>query len=142
LNEEKRIQAVREVFRKYEANPAMVKSVENLLNYFQWCRNTRNQLLHAEHYPAAFGGERDTLHLIKRLGKQSPEPGYMKFRLAQLRTIADQMRAGLVQSAELNIHLRFRDAPANKVPRAAADVLEALPPELRIPPNLELSRTP
>jgi hypothetical protein len=142
LNEEKRIQAVRDVFRVYEESSEMRDCLSNLLDYFLWCRNARNQLLHAEHYPAAFGGERDTLHLIKRVSKQSPRSGYMKFRLTQLRTVADQMRTGLVQSAEINIHLRFRDKPPGDVPRAAADIIEALPSKLHVPPILALNPTP
>jgi hypothetical protein len=142
LSEEKRIVAIREVFQIYEENPAMQKCVDNLLDYFQWARNTRNQLLHAENYPASFGGKPDTLYLTKRIAKQSPKSGHMKFGLQQLRTIADQVRAGIVQSAEINIHLRFRNAPADRVPKAALEVLEALPSELFVPATLELTPRP
>jgi len=61
INEEKRIEAVRSVFKKYEKNPLVKNLVENLLEYFQWCRNCRNQILHAERYPPALGGDKDML---------------------------------------------------------------------------------
>jgi hypothetical protein len=92
LNEEKRIEAVRAVFRKYEKKQEVVVLVENLLDYFQWCRNCRNQILHAEQYPPSFGGDPETLYLIKRVGKQSPKSGHMKFKLSRLRFIADKIR--------------------------------------------------
>ena len=72
LNEEKRIEAIRIIFKRYEENPAVIALINNLLDYFQWCRFSRNQILHAERYPPAFGGDPDILHLTKRIGKQSP----------------------------------------------------------------------
>jgi hypothetical protein len=62
LNEEKRIQAVRSIFAAYEKDTKILALVENLLAYFHWCRNCRNQILHAERYPPAFGGKPDTLY--------------------------------------------------------------------------------
>jgi hypothetical protein len=143
LNEEKRIEAIRALFNTYEKNPMAKAYVENLLDYFQWCRNCRNQILHAEPYPAMFGGNPDTLYLTKRVGKQSPKSGYMKFKLPQLRSIADKIRAGVVQSAILNLHLRYRDQSLDAIPaRFQAYKREPLPQILHVPRHLKLSPKP
>jgi hypothetical protein len=90
--------------------------IENQLDYFEWCRNCRNQILHAERYPAMFGGDRDTLYLTKRVGKQSPQSGYMKFRLPRLRFISDKIRDGVVRAAEMHLRLRFRGKQVDSLP--------------------------
>jgi hypothetical protein len=143
LNEEKRIEAIRSVFKTYEKNPKVTALVENLLKYFHWCRNCRNQMLHSERYPPAFGGKPEMLHLIKRVGKQSPQSGYMKFTLPTLRTIADKIRDGGLRCAELHIYLRFRDQPLVSVPDPyRAYVRGPLPQKLHVPQTLRLSPSP
>jgi hypothetical protein len=143
LNEEKRIEAIRLVFKTFEKNTEVIALIENLLDYFQWCRNCRNQILHAEQYPPMFGGEPDTLYLTKRVGKRSPQTGYMKFKLSKLRFIADKVREGVVRCAEMHIYFRFRGRPLNAVPaELRAYVREPLPQILRIPRHLRLTPSP
>ena len=103
----------------------------------------RNQLLHAEYYPASFGGQPDTLYLIKRADKRSRKSVYLKFTLSQLRSIADQMRRGVVQSAEVHIYRRFDGIPLEKVPTAYRPYVVSGPPApLEIPPELDLPTKP
>jgi hypothetical protein len=143
LNEEKRINAVREIFSAYEKDSSVKAAVSNVLDYFKWCRHTRNQLLHSEHYPALFGGDPDTLYLTKRIGKQSPKSGYMAFHLSRLRSIADKIRVGVVQCGEIHIYLRVRDVPADSLPVSLRIYKhEPLPQTLRIPRLLKLSPRP
>ena len=143
LSEEKRIQAVREVFAKYEKSEAIKAAIENVLKYFQWCKQTRDQILHAEQYPAMFGGKADTLYLTKRLSRQSSKSGHMAFKLDELRSIATKMRAGVVQSATIHIHLRVRDVPLDRIENSLrAYKNESLAPPLNIPPPLVLTLTP
>lgn len=143
LNEEKRIGAVREVFKTYEKSTAVKAAVNNLMDYFQWCRDTRNQLLHAEQYPALFGGNPEMLYLTKRIGKQTPKTGHMAFTLERLRSIADKMRAGVSQSGQIHIHLRVRDVPIEKIEVSLrAYKHESLPQILRVPRSLKLSPNP
>jgi hypothetical protein len=143
LNEEKRLAAIREVFRSFEQDPAVVAAVENVLSYFQWCRNVRNQILHAERYPASFGADPDTLYLTKRMGKQSPQSGYMNFKLPELRSIADRIRAGIVQSATIHIHLRVRNLPIDQIsPSLRIYATDPLPKPLEVPDALSLSPLP
>jgi hypothetical protein len=117
LGEEKRIDAVRKVFDAYGKSEVVKAAINNVLSYFRWCKHTRDQILHAERYPASFGGDPDTLYLTKRLSKQSPDSGHMSFKLDELRSIADKMRVGIVQSATIHIHLRVRDVPLVSVRR-------------------------
>jgi hypothetical protein len=143
LSEDHRIQATRVMFAKYEKDNDVKIAIENLLKYFQWCKHTRDQILHAEQYPAMFGGKPDTLYLTKRISKKSPKSGHMSFKLEELRSIADMMRAGVVQSAEIHIHLRVRDVPEKKIePSLRAYKKKPLSPPLTIPAPLVLSATP
>jgi hypothetical protein len=143
LNEEKRIEAIRLMFGTYEKSDAVKTAVNNILGYFQWCRHVRNQILHAEQYPPSFGGDPDTLHLTKRVGKQSSKSGYMAFSLPRLRDIAEKIRAGTIQCIRIYIYLRVRDRPASELSKAMlAYKHEPLPQILRIPRPLKLSLTP
>jgi hypothetical protein len=144
LNEERRLIAIKAIFDRYEEDNLIKELIENLLRHFQWCRNTRNQLLHAELYPAGFGKKPGLLYLTKRLGKQSPVSGYMKFSLDSLREIATQARAGIVQSAELHIYLRVRGEPIEKIEPSLQPYAdrESLPKPLPIPKPLEIDENP
>jgi hypothetical protein len=143
LNEEKRIGAIRDVFNTYEKEEIVRITIDNVLEYFQWCRHVRNQILHAEHYPPRFGGDSDTLHLIKRVGKQSPKSGHMAFSLQKLRSIAETMRLGVVQSARIRVYLRVRDVPESQLSVALRMYADApLPKLLRVPRPLKLKPTP
>jgi hypothetical protein len=142
LNEEKRVEAVKSFFQAHEKDSSVLSVVFNLLEYFRWCRNCRNQLLHAEQYPAGFGAKPGVLHLTKRVSKKSDKSGYLKMTVPELRDIADKTRAGIVQSAEINIYLRFRGQPKHKIPSEYLAFLEALPEKLVVPQSLELALRP
>ena len=144
LNEEKRIEAIRMIYKDYEKEHSQMHAlIDNLLEYFVWCRNCRNQVLHAENYPASFGGDAETLYLIKRMGKQNPRSVYMRFTLSELRSIADKIRDGIVRSAIIEIRLRYLDAAPATVPPPYRDIVqEPLTEMLHIPPSLKLRPRP
>ena len=143
LSEDKRIDAVHSVFKTYEKDDDVVAAVKNVLDYFKWCKRTRDQILHAERYPASFGGDPDTLYLIKRVGRRSAKSGHMALKLNELRSIADKMRVGIVQSASIHIHLRVRDTPIDKIELGLRPYKDkSLPQALNIPAHLKLSATP
>ena len=50
----------------------VITVIGNLIQYFEWCCDARNKLLHAEHYPASFG-KQDTLYLAKRKKQENDE---------------------------------------------------------------------
>ena len=106
LNEEKRIIAIRTIFTECETDPSVTSAVENLLEFFNWSRHCRNNILHAERYPPSIGANPDLLHLVKR-GAKSSGFSYMKFSVERLRLKADKIREGVVQSAEIQLYLRF-----------------------------------
>lgn len=144
LNEEKRLEAIRLIYGDYKTkHPQMHVLISNLLEYFHWCRNCRNQLLHAENYPAAFGGDPETLYLTKRIGKQNPRSGYIQLKLPKLRSIADKMRDGVVQSATIAIRLRYVGVRSPNVPQPYRDILqEPFPRALHVPEYLKLGPGP
>jgi hypothetical protein len=94
LNEERRLEAIRAAFDKFERDPAVRRTLENLVLYFKWCRDARNNLLHAEHYPASLGGNPAFLYLIKRTGRQSSKSSYMKLSLDNLRATQAESELG------------------------------------------------
>jgi hypothetical protein len=143
LNEEQRVAAIDRAFQTYEQDPAVKQAIKDLLAYFHWCRDARNKLLHAEQYPAAFGGNPKFLYLIKRMDKRSRRSGYMKLTLEYLRSIADTVRAGIVQSATIDIYLRLRGLPLQKIDRSLRQYAsEPLPQSLPVPPPLRLTDRP
>jgi hypothetical protein len=86
--------------------------------------------------------------LAKRFDKNDPRSkaqnsGYLRLSLSDMRGIADKIRAGVVQAATLDLHLRCRNRPIEKIPshlRAYAD--EPLPEMLEMPEKLELQDRP
>ena len=144
LNEERRIEAIRIIYGDYEKkHPEIMALIHNLLDYFNWCRACRNHLLHAENYPATFGGDPEALYLTKRIGKQDPKSGYMRFTLPRLRSIADKMRAGVVQSATIEIRLRYLGVSPSELAQPYRDIVrQPLPQPLRTPRNVKLHPRP
>ena len=111
LTEEDRVKATNELVRKLDNDLVFVRAVENVLDYYNWCRDCRNIIIHSEQYPPAFGGKQDELYMVKWTKAPPRKAQYARFTVARLRSIADHIRAGVVQSAEINIYMRFRDTP-------------------------------
>jgi hypothetical protein len=137
LTEDKRCGAIKELFK--DDDPGVIEAIGNIVKYFDWCRNCRNDLLHAESYPPgivpSLGG---ALALTKRLKKGSPEPGYMALTLQELRDVADRMRAGTVQCVKIDRFLRYRGRP-EEAPEEYREDARSLPPNLRIPKPIALA---
>jgi hypothetical protein len=130
------------VFHEYEKDSVVKDVVDNLLEYFQWCRETRNQLLHMEHYPSLFGGD-ELLHLTKREGKQKPKPVYATMALSHLRDIADKIQEGRQQCAKVRIHLRVRGKHSDELEHGLlAYMHQPLPEKLTAPKPLRLRPYP
>jgi hypothetical protein len=128
--------------RNKDHDPAFVEAVENLLDFYNWCRKCRNIILHSERYPPAFGGKRDELYMIKWTKEQPRKAQYVRFTVAKLRGIADNIRAAVVQSAEINMHMRYRGIPLEKVPGQYKPYAPKPPHLLKIPKPLETSDKP
>jgi hypothetical protein len=143
LSEEDRIKAGKALVRRLDKQHGeFVKSVENVLDFYNWCRRCRNIVLHSERYPPAFGGKQDELHLIKWTKAPARKAQYMKFTVADLRSIADNFRLGVVQSAELNIYLRFCGTPMESVPDPYKPYAPKPPKPLKIPRALKPTDRP
>ena len=139
LNAEKQLEAIKIVYKEYETDKDVVALVENIVEYFEWCRDVRNKLLHAEHYPPMFGGDPDTLQLTKREGKKPPKQVYVALQLNRLRGLADQIAEGKMRCASLRIYLRVRELRPTGLPyRLKLYENEPLPEKLVVPPSLEL----
>jgi hypothetical protein len=134
----RRLKAIKSIFEKYEQETAVIESVENITEYFDWASEARNKLLHAEPYPSPFAKSSGRLHLIKRTSKRDPTPQYVSPDLPTLRDIADKIHWGNVTCAGIIVYLRYgRPAPAGQ-PLAPY----ALPGKLVLPAALELEPRP
>jgi hypothetical protein len=143
LSEGLQLKAIRTVFRSYETDPNATAFLDSLISYFDWCADARNKLLHAEFYPAAFGGRPDKLHLTKPLSKKDRNPTYFSVTVDEVRDIADRIEHGKRQCAAFIIYLRCRDIPKDQLPRGYEGYLgEPLPEPLTVPPELVLSKRP
>jgi hypothetical protein len=141
LSEDKRIEAIKWIFKTCEKDERILDAISNLREYFQWCQKSRNNLLNAERYPPGLGGIKGTLYLVKRASKLSSEFAYIKLTLDELREIADCIRTGVVHCAEIHIYLRYRGQPET-IPSEYQDFANSLPQELSVPPDLELAPSP
>lgn len=143
LNELAQLKAIRAIFGEYEKDPAALAVANNIVDYFDWCSDARNKILHSEPYPPLFGGEIDKLYLTKPISKREPTSTYMWLSLEELRDIADKIECGKRHSAAFSIYLRSRDVPSRQLPiieRALAG--DPLPEPLEVPPKLKLSSHP
>lgn len=143
LSEKAQLKAIRTVFAEFEKDPKIVALVDNLLKFFDWCSHARNELLHSEHYPSIFGGDKDKLYLIKQASKKDKTSTYKWPTSQELRDIADKIEEGKRSCAGVIVHLRYRDVPPDKRPLSARMLIDTLPPEpLEIPPKLHSSPHP
>jgi hypothetical protein len=76
-------QALKKVVHAYEKRRRARAFFDGLSDYFEWCSEARNQIIHAEFYAAMFGGNPLEISLVKRKSKQSAEPGYLKFTVPE-----------------------------------------------------------
>ncbi len=114
LNERTRMQALKKLVHTYEKRRRAREFFDSLYDYFEWCWEARNQIIHAEFYPAMLGGNPLEISLVKRKSKQSAEPGYLKFTVPELREIADKIQEGVQRCAAFRINLRQRTTPPRK----------------------------
>jgi len=141
LTEEKRTEAIKLIFYTQELgyDIQVVEAIDNLIEFFKWSSNCRNNILHAEQYPASFGSKKDMLYLTKKT--KDRDSIYMKFGLEQLRSIADRTREGVRQAAAISLHLRYRGTDPKDIPNPYK-AFQILPPLLKIPKHLKPSKTP
>ncbi len=141
ITEEKRTEAIKLVFHTEEwgYEPELIEAVDNLMDFFKWSRDCRNNILHAEQYPASFWSKKDMLHLTKKT--KDREIIYMTFGLEHLRSIADNTREGVRQTAAIKLHLRYRGTDPKDIPNPYK-ASQMLPPLLKIPKHLKPSKTP
>jgi hypothetical protein len=143
LNEKSQLKAIRTIFDTYENEPPALAFVSSLIDYFNWCSDARNTLLHSELYPTLFGGDADKLYLTKPISKRERGSTYMWLTLDELRDIADKIEHGKREAAGFLIYLRCRDIPADQLPVGYRAMLQdPIPPPLTIPPELMLSPHP
>jgi hypothetical protein len=143
VNENRRLEYLKQVFANYERDPKVVICINAIDKYFEWCSEARNTLIHATHAPPSFFKiAEEALYLSKR-SKGQTTLNYMRLSLPNLRRVADQIRIGVESCNDLNFFLALRDHGAN----LTADELKLFGdvslPKIPAPPRkLKLSKTP
>jgi hypothetical protein len=143
LSEDQRISTTRKFYSNSESDELVKAAADNVLDFFDWAYDSRNKILHSERYPVGFGADPDVFYLTKRASKRDPSSRYMALNLTTLRSTAEHMRAGIVRSAEINIHVRYRNSDLSKVHQSlwAFAKSNEFPP-LTIPRRLEMTEQP
>ena len=143
FNDKKRASATRQRANEFTCDKTISDSVDNLMDYFEWCRISRNLILHSELYPKSFDRKYDLLHLTKTVSKQDTKRGYTSLSVRKCRYIADRIQRGVRKSAEIRLRIRFFGLPREKVHPLAQDCVSAASlQKLRIPQILTLKERP
>ncbi len=90
-------------------------AIINVVSFFDWAHKSRNVILHSERYPPSFGSDPGVLYLTKRASKRDYSSRYIAADLSVLRSTAENMRKGIIRSAEINIYVRFRKENLSEV---------------------------
>jgi hypothetical protein len=143
LNDKKRASIIRRRASEFARDKTISDSVNNLMDYFEWCRSSRNLIIHSELYPKSFDRKYDLLHLTKPTSKQDPTPGYASLSVRKCRYIADRIEKGVQKSAEIRLRIRFLGLPQEKVHPLAWDCVSVTTlRKLRIPRIMTLMERP
>jgi len=143
LSEEQRVSATRKFYSDSEPDALIKAAAHNVLDFFDWAHDSRNKILHSERYPMGLGSDPDIFYLTKRASKRDPSSRYMALDLPTLRSTAEHMRAGIVRSAEINIHVRYRNSDLSKIDQSLWVYAKSNDfPALVLPPRLEMTEKP
>jgi len=140
-NDKDAIAEFKKLFRKHLTRSDVLDAVINLIDYFDWCQVTRNQILHSARYPKPFG-KPDEISLSKPIKKGSQESGRKDLSLDEIRDIAEKMRVGVVQCCTMDIYLRYMDQTRHNIAPVYLPYIDCLPPLLGIPATYELKEWP
>jgi hypothetical protein len=143
LSEDHRISVTRKFYSDRESDPLVKAAANNVLDFFDWAHDSRNKILHSERYPMGFGADPELFYLIKRASKRDASSRYMALDLPTLRSIADSMRTGIVRSAEINIHVRYRNTDISKLHQSMHVYAKSNDfPALKVPERVEMTDIP
>jgi hypothetical protein len=143
LSEDQRVAVTRKFYSEHEPDALVKTAASNVLDFFNWAHDSRNKILHSERYPMGFGGDSEIFYLIKRASKRDASSRYMALDLATLRSTAEFMRSGIVRSAEINIHVRYRNSDPSKIHQSLRIYAQSNDfPALAVPPPLQMTEKP
>jgi hypothetical protein len=129
-------------FDEFEKGRKVRALIDNLVDYFSFCWDARNKILHGYVYPTLIANQRE-LQLVTQ-AKKSRMRTYLNLDLPTIRELADCMAVGRLQAANIAIYLSFRDTPPSRRPlwlRMAGR--QPLPKILHTPKHLvKLERPP
>jgi hypothetical protein len=158
LSEDKRSQAIKEMFKdapppsglrsKAEpgagggSGPEIAEAIGNLVSVFEWCRDCRNNLLHAESYPVGLAPLPDGAFALTERVRKSSKPVHIVLTLRELRAVVDHVRDSVVQCARIHLFLRYAGQRPDDLPERYRKYARSLPPKLVVPRRMKLALSP
>jgi hypothetical protein len=141
LSDKEKPKALKEIFESWGSDATLIARIDNLIEYYEYCIHARNNVAHAELYPASFGKD-DTLYLSTKESKLSTKTIYIKLSLREIRELADNIRAGTILCIDISLFLRFLGQPIDQIPSAYRAYAVALPKPLSVPSKIDLALRP
>lgn len=142
LPENRKKDAARLIFSNCENDKIASELLDNLIDHYEWCSDSRNRIAHSEHH--AFNRETfDKIKLSKRKNKTSTERISIDIDVETLRMAADEIEKCIMQATQIFFYFLCRDKqPQNFEPYIAIFSCETLPEKLSIPTSLDLMKRP
>ena len=141
-DEQNRLTLLKDTFGEFEKGQKVRALIDNLSDYFSFCWDARNKILHGYVYPTLIANQRE-LQLVMQ-AKKSRKRTYLNLDLTTIRELADCIAIGRLQAANIAIYLSFRDTPPSRRSLWLRMVgRQPLPETLHIPKHLvKLVRRP
>lgn len=142
LPENRKKEAARLIFSNCENDKIASALLDNLIDHYDWCSESRNRIAHSEHH--AFNRETfDKIKLSKRKNKTSAERISIDIDVKTLRMVADEIEECRMQAIQIFIYFLCRDKqPQNFEDYMAIFSYETLPEKLSIPMSLDSMKRP
>jgi hypothetical protein len=80
IDEQKRVDALKATFRRFEKRKRVIDLIDNLSSYFKWCAEVRNSVVHGEAYPTIIAPNSD-LNFSKATYEEKQNSGLLITRL-------------------------------------------------------------
>lgn len=129
LQDNKKGDAIVDLYSRYEKNSSVINHVNHILAFFHRCSGNRNHLFHATHthHPG------DDLHLSSGVRREWNRVNQLQLSLPQIRSIADSMHDGFLYLWDVWAYLQRRDLGSVIHPFIASTFPTSLPDKPPLP---------
>lgn len=143
LPERKRLNFLKITFSMHEQDKQVIELVQRVVEYFEWSKEVRNELLHAGSARPFLGANPENIYLAKKESQKRSSLKYMTISLEELRALGIKIQEGFMFCNDLCWYLSLRDTPAEEwtlIMRAASPY--TLPKKPDVPSKPKIFVTP